>query len=146
MIRINKPLADYLGIPEELPQTPDIDGEIEAAKKLMEWNEDRFGEPTILEYCRYYKSGVIKERHILAAIEAHSAQQITAARIDTLEKLDDWFQQYGYEVHVSHVCPQDSIDCAKFSGRSQKAHQVHKEILDRIATLKQQSSQEGEKS
>lgn len=65
-----------------------------------------------------------------------SRQDEVGARIDELERLDEWFQQYGYEMHVSHVCPVGNIACAEFRGRSQKMHQVHKEVLDRLAALK----------
>lgn len=48
----------------------ELETRIEQAKKLMEWNSDRFGEPTLLEYLRYWKSGTFGEVHILAVIEA----------------------------------------------------------------------------
>jgi N-acetylglutamate synthase-like GNAT family acetyltransferase len=74
-------------------------------------------------------------RHASSEAKATLQNKIAEARIDELNKLEDWFQQYGYEMHVSHVCPQDNIDCAKFAGRTQKAHQVHKEILKLKAQL-----------
>lgn len=57
------------------------------AKKLMGWNEERFSEPTLLEYLRYYKSGKIGEIHIEAAISAHYKKLL----VDMLpEKLTSW--------------------------------------------------------
>lgn len=56
------------------PQVPELDAEtelrLEQAKKRMDWDEERFGEPTLLEYLRYYRSGEIGEIHIQAAIQA----------------------------------------------------------------------------
>lgn len=44
---------------------------LEEAKTLMEW-EGVYREPTLLEYLRYYKSDIIKELHILAAVAVHA--------------------------------------------------------------------------
>jgi len=62
--------------------------ELDMAKRLMEWNSERFGEPTTLEYLRYYKSGVIKERHIEAVIQARYTPKPEAERQVLLGRID----------------------------------------------------------
>lgn len=85
--------------------------------------------------------GHVSDRAQEAIIQLLTQQQAVAVlrgKIEELSQLDEWFQQYGYEMHVSHVCPEDSIECAQFKGRSQKANQIHKKILDRLAELQKE--------
>lgn len=77
--------------------------------------------------------------------DQHTKSVEQRARIEALESLEEWFQQYGYEMHVSHVCPTDSTSCAELHGRTQKMNQVHKEVRERLTTLKAQHTQEGGK-
>jgi hypothetical protein len=82
--------------------------------------------------CSWHAAMIDEE---MTLFEQYQAEAVREARIDELRDLELWFQQYGYEMHVSHVCPQDNIDCAKFNGRTQKMYQVHREVKDRLAHL-----------
>jgi hypothetical protein len=54
----------------------------------MGWDEKRYGEPTLLEYLRYYRGGEIGEVHIEAAIQAHLTNKLS--EIDT--ELRKWVE------------------------------------------------------
>lgn len=77
-------------------------------------------------------------------IEEREKQAAERTELAGLVKLEEWFQQYGYEMHVSHVCPAESIACAKFAGRSQKAQQIHEEINRRLAELQKEKEGKGD--
>lgn len=63
-------------MPDQAPQTTQGEDElwVERAKELMEWDGNRYAEPTRLEYLRYYKNGTIKERHIEAVLNRELKQ------------------------------------------------------------------------
>lgn len=71
------------------------------------------------------------------AIMALVQDEVRKARKEELKDLDTWIQMHGWELHVSHVCPEDNIECAKFAGRTQKMHQLYDYVYDRLATLNQ---------
>jgi hypothetical protein len=68
------------------------DERLQHAKEAMGWDTERNGEPTIIEYLRYYRNHTIGEIHVEAAIDQYIQTERTAARIDEVASIVSTYQ------------------------------------------------------